>query len=71
MALNFNSLHCKRRRQLYSWNPRFPGKTARVALPQDYLTSLEDSNSVQKMVVGEGLGTMGSQAENKQTAYNL
>lgn len=71
MALNSNSLPCRRRRQLYSWNPSFPGKTARVAGPQDHLTSLEDSNNIQKMVVGEGLGTMGSQAENKETAYNL
>lgn len=71
VALNSNRLHCRKRRQLHSWNPIFPGKTARAALPQDHLTSLEDSNNVQKMVVGEGLGTMGSQTENKQTAYNL
>lgn len=71
MVLNSNSLHCRKRRRLHYWNPRLPGKTARVAMPQDHLTSLGTATMSKKMVVNEGPSIMESQAENKQTACTL
>lgn len=58
-GIEFQQFALWEKRRLHYWNSRFPGNTAKAALPQEHLASLGDSNNVQN-VVDEEPGIMGS-----------